>query len=218
MFDVNRPAKPCLEVGFPVSSLKDQLKHDEWLTLQKIDGTRSHTKLLVTCQYLWSEEKYFTDLVSQWDKDILAQENQIKKNQASLEQINVPNDFIKTVAHGDFYIQRLRPADALPQTEQFQTEKFTGNYMAAIHPLVTLAKVLAFILLILGCLHMVYRSPFDTVGSDLTQIFLACAVIGWIYLQLDYTQEAALFLIVSLFISFILDIAWLCIYTKVSLG
>jgi hypothetical protein len=165
LLDINNPAKPPLEGAYSISMLADQLKHEEWITLQRIDHMRSDARLSVTMQHLWSEEAYYQNVILYWDQYIQESQQEKEKNQQYLKQINNPNDFLLTVAHGDFYISRLRPTQDLNQNQGIDSA-YRNRVMrnpSTTNPIVGLAFLLGMALAVTCLLGLVYRSAFESV-------------------------------------------------------
>jgi hypothetical protein len=165
LLDVNSPAKPPLEGAFSISMLEDQLKHEEWITLQRIDHTRSDARLSITMQHLWSEEVYYQNVILYWDNYIKKKEAEKLKNQTYLKQINNPNDFLLTVAHGDFYIKRLRPTQDLNSNQGIDSayRNKTMRNPSTVNPIIGLSFLLGLALIITCLLGLVYRTAFESV-------------------------------------------------------
>jgi hypothetical protein len=145
--------------------LDDQLKHEEWITLQRFDQTRSDARLSVTMQHLWSEDSYYQNVILYWDNYIKQRQAEMEKNQKYLKQISNPNDFLLTVAHGDFYIRRLRPTQDLnsPTGIDSAYRNTMRHNPATVNPIVGLSFLLGLALVITCLLGLVYRSAFESV-------------------------------------------------------
>lgn len=162
---MNNGSESSLEGTFGLGVLNDQLKHDVWINLQETDGFKKEGRIAVTMQHLYSEEKYYQNLVAHWDQYVKTQEQELAKNQNYVKQINNPNNFLLTVAHGDFYIKRLKPTQDLTG--------FTGidqaynhrpiEYAARIHPMEALALVFGLLIICTCLLNLAFRAAFDSV-------------------------------------------------------
>ena len=166
LLDIANPNRPPLEGSYSVSNLEDQLKHEEWIVLNRNDGLRSDGRLNVTLQHVYSEELYFKNLVGYWDSYIKAKEADVAKSQRDQKSIDQPNDFLLTVAYGDFYIRRLRPTQDL-NGYQGGDSAYTNEVMknpVRSHPLATLASFFGFIIILLCFMLFWFRAAFDSVG------------------------------------------------------
>jgi hypothetical protein len=166
LIDVGNPNKPPLEGTYPIALLADQLKHDEWVVLNRMDGLRSDARLYVTFQHIWSEAEYFKGLIGYWDTFIAQKRADIEKCKADKIKLDTPNDFLMTVAYGDFYIQRLKPTQSLGSTHGMDSA-YTNEVMknpSRTHPLASLASIFGFVLFIACLLLFWYRAAFDTVN------------------------------------------------------
>ena len=158
------PSIPSLKGTYNTSLLSDQLKHEEWILLQRTDGLRTDSRLYVCFQHLYSEEEYFNNLNGKWDSHIKAQQKKIAKNLADLEKLENPNDFLMTVAHGDFYIARLRPTQEMAAVEAIDPAYVdrvpppTGN-----HPMGMLAALVGLVIIVMCLLMIAHRACFDSV-------------------------------------------------------
>lgn len=216
LLNVHSPSQSTLTGAIHTSILTDQLKHDEWILMQRMDGVRTDSRLLVTAQHLYSEEEYYNAMVGYWDLHIKKQTENIQRNQKYLQQIQNPNDFLMTVAHGDFYIKRLRPTQEMGTVDAIDPA-YTALRMAppsAHHPMFSLAGLLGFVLTGVCLLMLYHRACFDSVGSG-EQMAVGLLLIGFFFLRLDFSHKGigvtALFLTVSV----IMDIAWIFTYRKV---
>lgn len=216
LLNVHSPAQSTLTGSIHTSILLDQLKHDEWILMQRMDGVRTDSRLLVTIQHLYSEEEYYKAMIGYWDQHIKKQNGNIERNKKYLQQIYNPNDFLMTVAHGDFYIKRLRPTQEMGSVETIDPA-YTALRMTpptAHHPMFSLAGLLGFGLVVMCMLMLYHRACFDTVVAA-HQMAVGLLLIGFFFLKLDFTQKGlgitALFLVVSV----IMDIAWIFAFRKV---
>jgi hypothetical protein len=165
VLDINNPSNPPLEGQFSLAVLNDQLKHEVWINLQRMDGLRSDARIAVTMQHLYSEEKYYSNLSRHWDMYTEEQTKERAKNENYLKQINNPNNFLLTVAHGDFYIKRLTPTQDLTGytgVDQAYRHKPIAS-TSRIHPMEGLAFIFGLAIIITCLLNFAHRAAFDSV-------------------------------------------------------
>lgn len=167
MLDLVNPAKAQQIGTFSIAALKDQLKHDEWIILNRQDGVRSDSRVLVTMQHVVSEEEYYKNISSKWDLNIKDLEEDIKKCEDYKKQIQSPNDFLLTVAYGDFYVQRLVPTQNLGTNHGID-----GAYAVeqlpvptTIHPLAKVSLIIGLLMLICCLMLLFHRCDFPSVGG-----------------------------------------------------
>ena len=111
LYDVRNPAMHQLEFTIQLRDLADQLKHTEWIDLYAHGTRKTDSRLKMNMQYIWSKNQYLQRMRDTWVsyKTKMADEAVVYKDDQ--DALNEPFEFVKKLAYGNYYIERVQPTN-----------------------------------------------------------------------------------------------------------
>lgn len=84
------------KISVPLSVLNDQLKHEQYFTLQaETEGEKWQGKVCLELQWIWSKVKYYQDIMQEWENILNADQEKLENLKTQLERLRKPFGLLK---------------------------------------------------------------------------------------------------------------------------
>ncbi|CAD8124559.1 unnamed protein product [Paramecium sonneborni] len=191
-----------------INTFKDQMLHDIQINITDESNTVIRAKLHLKVQWIYSKNKYLTDLIYENNVQITLLEQELNDHVIDLEIIT--QIFRQKVQDPNIPISYIQPN----QQQQLYQSQNGAQFIQErqMDRLVQISLLLTIVYLIFGLLNSIYR----TLYFDYIVIFYC-----FLFYQKNYRLQSLLhikIIMAILVVALILDIVWLAIYSTPYFG